>query len=224
MAGWLDGLSKISVSTISVVESMITNSNRDSMGSNFGGNLSRGLNNTLHNRDMGNSVGSSKGKTSIAKMAGIAKSSKASIWKSSNQLRISLGLTLANDMMSSGQTISKMSKTITISKWGMSDHGGNSTDWRVMDERGGGGDDSGGSSKDSGVSISRPLAKIVTTIAIAKTVITKSNWDSMSSNLGSNLSGGLNNTLHNGDMGHSVSSSKGKTSIAKMAGIAKSTI
>ena len=120
------------------METVITNSNRDSMSSNCGGNLSRGLNNTLHNWDMGDSVGSSKGKTSITSIS----MDKASIRKSSNQLRISLGLTLANDM-SSGKTISKMSKmskTITISKWGMGNHGGNSMveDWRVVDERGGG--------------------------------------------------------------------------------------
>eukprot|EP00091_Calanus_sinicus_P023851 TRINITY_DN827_c0_g1_i9.p1 TRINITY_DN827_c0_g1~~TRINITY_DN827_c0_g1_i9.p1 ORF type:complete len:215 (+),score=45.45 TRINITY_DN827_c0_g1_i9:157-801(+) len=156
---------------------MVSNSNRDSMGSHSGGNLGGGLNNTLHNWDMGDSMGSSKGKTSITV-------DKTSIRESSNQLRISLGLALANDM-GSGKSISKMSKTITISKWGMGDHGGNSTDWRVVDERGGGGDDSGGSSQDSGVSISRPLANIVTTIAIAKTVIANSNGDSMGSNLGS---------------------------------------
>merc|ERR1719341_373787 len=184
----------------------IANSNRDSMGSNCGGNLSRGLNNTLHNWDMGDSVGSSKGKTSIAM-------DETSIRKSSNQLRIGFGLTLANDM-GSGKSISKMSKTVTISEWGMGD---NWTDWRVVDERGGGSDDSGGSSQDSGVSISRSLANIVTTIIIAKTVITNSNRDSMSSNLGGNLSRGLNNSFHNWDMGDSVGSSKGKTSIAKMA-------
>ena len=197
-------LTQISVSAISV----ISDSNGDSVGSNLGSDLSWGLNNRLDDWVVGNGMGSSKRKTSIS---GISMG-KTGIRESSNQLSISITL---GDEVSSGKSIpisssvksqtktissSVMSqtKTVSISERSMGDH---RSYWGVVDERSGRGEDFGGSSDDSGVSISRPLAKVVSTIS--KTVISDSNRDGMGSNLGGNFSGGLNNTFHNWDMGDS---------------------
>merc|ERR1719431_606174 len=79
-------------------------------------------------------------------------------------------------------------------------------DRRVVDKRGRGGDHPGGASKDSWISISRPLA------IVSKPVVSNSNRDSMSSDLSGNFSWGIHDTLDNWDMGDSVSSSKRETS------------
>jgi len=204
-------LTQVSVSAVSV----ISDSNGDSVGSNLGSDLSWGLNNRLDDWVVGNSMSSSKRKTSISGIpmgkTGIPMG-KTGIRESSNQLSISITL---GDEVSSGKsipisssvksqtktissTVMSQTKTVSISERSMGDHG---SYWGVVDEWSGRGEDFGGSSDDSGVSISRPLAKVVSTIP--KTVISDSNRDGMGSNLGGNFSGGLNNTFHNWDMGDS---------------------
>merc|ERR1711982_34196 len=74
-------------------------------------------------------------------------------------------------------------------------------DWWVVDKRGGGADHPGGASKDSWISISRPLA------IVAQSVISNSDRDSVSSYCSGNFSWSLLHTLDNWDMGDSMSSS-----------------
>jgi hypothetical protein len=194
-----------------MTNSVIANSNRDSMGGDFGLDLSWGYLHALDNRDMGH--GTSSSKTSIGKSS-IGKSSirKTTIGK---ELGISLGLTLSN-VVAIGKTIA----IGTYHRGGMGNNGGsnNRTDRSVVDERGGGGQDLGGSSKDGWVSISRPLANIVTGETVAKAVVADSNRDSMGGDFGLDLSWGHFHALDNRDMGHGTSSSKtsiGKSSIRK---------
>jgi len=229
-----------------VSEPVISDSDRDSMGGHLGINLSWGINNSFHNRDMGNSMSSSKRKASISSM------SKASIRESSNQLRISLSITLGNNvgsrksMVWESQSISSIGnrsgkdrpdrrvvdersrsgddsggasnnsrvsitlgndvgsgKSMVWESQSISSIGNRSNsrskdrpDWWVVDERGGGADHSGCSGKDSGVSISRPLAEIVA----SKAMVANSNWDGMGSHFCGYFCGGLHNTLHYGHM------------------------
>jgi len=128
---------------------VISNSDGDGVGGHLGSNLSWGINDTLDNWDMGHSVGSCERKSS---------NWKASIWESSNQLRISLGLTLGNDM-SSSESVVWESQAISVSSIGRGSKDG-SHRW-VVDERGGGGDHSGGSSKDGGISLGITLGNHV---------------------------------------------------------------
>merc|ERR1719481_727916 len=140
---------------------------------------------------MGDSVGSCERKSS---------NWKASIRKSSNQLRISLGLTLGNDMSSGEDTsetsIPSIGETSITKSRGSKD----GSDRWVVDERGGGADYSGGSGEDGGVGLGRPLA------VESESVISNSNRDGMGSNLGGDFCGGDLNILYNWDMGYSVSS------------------
>jgi len=101
-------------------------------------------------------------------------------------------------------------KAITIStrdnsrgsNMGYREHG------RVVDEGGGGSQDLGGASEDGRVSLSLPLANVVSSIAETKTVVANSEGESVSSDLRLDLSRGLLHTLDNRDMGHSTGSSK----------------
>jgi hypothetical protein len=122
---------------------VISDSYRDSVGSHFCGNFCGGLHNTLDNRDMGNSMSSSKRKASISSMW------KTSVRESSNQLRVSLSLTLGNDV---GSRKSVVWESISISSVGKRSSEDRPHRW-VVDERSRSGDDSGGASNNSGVSI-----------------------------------------------------------------------
>merc|ERR1719430_2277770 len=91
---------------------------------------------------------------------------------------------------------------------GMGKHWDDRADRWVVDERG------GGSQHFGWVSICRSFANIMT--AIAKTMISKGNRNSMSSNFGSNLSWSFNNSLHHWNMCNcSNCTTKVKTSIRK---------
>merc|ERR1712106_347033 len=108
------------------------------------------------------------------------------------------------------ESSNQLSISITLGDEGSGDH---RSYWGVVDERSGRGEDFSGSSDDSGVSISRPLAKVVSTIS--KTVISDCNRDGMGGNLGGNFTGGLNNTFHNWDMGDSSNRGQRDTSQRK---------
>merc|ERR1719244_92691 len=96
----------------------------------------------------------------------------------------------------------------------------NWANWRVVDEGGGGSKNFGGTSKNSRVSISRSLSKVV---AITESMISNSDWNCMGFDFSSNLGRSFNNTFNNRYMGNSMSSSQwsyressvGKASISK---------
>merc|ERR1712128_47025 len=147
---------------------------------------------------MGNGMGSSKSITM----------DESSIWESRNELRVSLGITLGNNVSGSGyktmsigksMTISKtmtIGKTMSIGKRSVDDW----TDWCVVDERSGGSQNFGCSSNNSGVSVSRSLAKVMP--SISQTMISISNGKGVGSNFSSNLSWSFNDSFYNWNMGN----------------------
>jgi len=81
------------------------------------------------------------------------------IWESSNQLRISISITLGNHMSSIRKTsITSISGSVWETSIGKSGSSNDSPDRWVVDERSWGADHSGGASEDGWISISRPLA------------------------------------------------------------------
>merc|ERR1711892_987510 len=86
---------------------------------------------------------------------------------SSDNSGVSLGITLDNNVSRSGyktMSIGKsmtIGKTMSIGKRSVDDW----TDWSVVDERSGGSQNFGCSTDNSGVSVSRPLAKVMPSIS-----------------------------------------------------------
>jgi len=179
-----------------MTNTVVADSNRDSMGSNLRLDLSWGHLHALDHRDMGYGTSSSKtiGKSSIRKTT-------------IEKLRVSLGLTLA-DVVTKGQTITV--GTNNRSGRGYNGRGNHRADRGVVDEGGGGGEDLGGASKDGWVGISGPLADIVTGETVAKAVVADSDRDSVGGDLRLNLSWALHHAFDYRHMGYGTSSSKAK--------------
>jgi len=114
----------------------------------------------------------------------------------SNNSRISV--TLGNDMRSSKSMVWE-SKSISSIGNRCNSRSKDRPDRWVVNERSRSGDDSGCSSKDSRISISRPLAQIVASQTMVA-MVANSNWDGMGGHFCGNFCGGLHNTLHYGDM------------------------
>merc|ERR1739838_592772 len=166
-----------------MTEAMVADGNRDSVSSDLRADLSGGHLHTFHDRHMRDSSGSRKD-------AGVSQR-QTRISKSKRVLGFSIGLTLTNVV-----TVAKR-KTISIgtSKRGMGDNRSHGTERRVVDEGSGGSQDLGGSSQDKGISIGRPLAKVMSSKPMAISKITEAmvadgNWDSVSSDLRADLSRG----------------------------------
>merc|ERR1719342_151167 len=98
---------------------------------------------------------------------------ETSIWESSNQLRISLSITLGNHMSSIRETSITNMSSIWEASIPKSRSSNNSSDWWVVDKRSGGTDHPGRASKDGRISISITLGNHVS--SIRETSITSSN-------------------------------------------------
>merc|ERR1711892_1410869 len=109
---------------------------------------------------------------------------------SSDNSGVSLGITLGNNVSGSGY------KTMSIGKRSVDDW----TDWCVVDERSWGSQNFGCSSDNSGVSVSRPLAKVMP--SISQTMISISDGKGVGSNFSSNLSWSFNDSFYNWNMGN----------------------
>merc|ERR1719320_414248 len=120
--------------------------------------------------------------------------------------RISISITLGNHVSSIRITSITSIWETSIPSSNHSRSSNDRPDWWVVDERGGGTDHPGGAGKDGRISISRPLA------IVAKSVISNSDRDSVSSYCSGNFSWSLLHTLDNWDMGDSMSSSKRESS------------
>merc|ERR1719431_985555 len=114
---------------------------------------------------------------------------------SSQDKGISISRPLAKVMSSKPMAISKTKSTVGTNKRGMGKNRSHGTERRVVDEGSGGSQDLGGSRQDKGISIGRPLAKVMSSKPMAISKITEAmvadgNWDSVSSDLRADLSGG----------------------------------
>jgi len=173
---------------VSVTQTVITNSNWDSVGSNLVVNLGGSDVDRLDDWSMGNSSNSGEGWSSerSSKRSGVGEDStvqedlgvslsllplgnhgllRSSGWGSEHG-ESSVGKTAVCDM--SGEGVGGVS-SIGQGVGGVCDGGEGG---RVVDERSGGGHHTAGSSKDGGLGISGPLAVVTITIAIGGSIIT----------------------------------------------------
>merc|ERR1712244_64499 len=127
-------------------------------------------------------------------------------------ISISIIRPLAKVMSSKPMAISKTKtiSTVGTNKRGMGNNRSHGTDRRVVDEGSGGSQDLGGSSQDKGISISisRPLAKVMSSKPKPEAMVANSNRDSVSSDLRADLSRGDLHTLHDRHMRDSSGSRK----------------
>merc|ERR1719206_1708576 len=138
------------------------------MGGHLSGNFSWGHINALDNWDMGDSVSSSKREPS---------NWETSIWESSNQLRISLSITLGNHMSSIRETSITNMSSIWETSIPKSRSSNNSSAWWVVDKRGGGTDHPGGAGKDGRISVCITLGNHMSSIRETTITNMSSIWE-----------------------------------------------
>jgi len=199
---WLRApLTKVAkVASIAETKTVVANSDGKGVSGDLTADLGGGNLDTLHHRSVGNGTsGGKEGGSSVGK-AGVG---EASVGEDLG-ISLSVGRPLANVVsVTVGKAITISSRDNSrSSNVGYREHG------RVVDEGGGGSQDLGGTSEDGRVSLSLPLANVVSSIAETKTVVANSEGESVSSDLRLDLSRGLLHTLDNRDMGHSTGSSK----------------